>query len=195
MEAFLVSTLAVGLTEIGDKTQLLAVLMAARYRKPFVLCLALVLATLANNALGGAVAKLLSLFMRSEALPWTLCICLISLAAWSLNAERYEEKPGARTLPGVFGAALAAFFLAGLGGKAQLATAVLALNSQAFLTTVAGATLGVVLVCLPAMLFGERLLARLPTNTAHWGAAAIYATLAFIAVTRDGAQLWVLKLS
>ncbi len=194
MEAFLVPTVSVALAEIGDKTQLLAFLLAARYRRPAVLCLALAAAALANNALGGAVAYVLNLFVRTDVLPWMLCVCLIGLAAWSLTAEKYVEKPGKNPVPfGVFGTAFIAFFLAGLGGKAQVATAVLALNSQAILPTVAGASLGVLLANLPAVIFGQRLAGRLPADAAHWAAAAIYAVLAYLAVNKGGLKVWFLS--
>lgn len=198
MEAFFVSTLAVGLAEIGDKTQWLAAILVARYRKPVALCLALAAATLVNNALAGGLAEILRMLVRADALPWTLCICLIGLAAWALNAERYEEKPGARAVANanVFTASFMAFLLGGLGGKAQVAAGVLALDNQEPVASVAGATLGVFLACLPAVwaggMAGERL-KRLPANTAHWGAALIYAALAYIAVTKGGIALWFLS--
>lgn len=192
MEAFFVSTLAVGLAEVGDRAQFLAALLAVRYRRPAVLCLALAAATLTNHTLAGALAEVLRMLVRADALPWTLCICLIGLAAWSLNAERYEERPGAPAAANVFAAAFVAFFLNGLGGKAQVAAGVLTLNSQAPVLSVAGSTLGVLLACLPALLAGERLLGRMPHNTAHWGAALIYAVSAYVAVTKDGIALWFL---
>lgn len=201
MEAFFVSTLAVGLAEVGDKTQFLAALLAARYRKPVVLCLALTVATLVNNALAAGLAELLRIFVRADALPWTLCICLIGLAAWALNAERYEEKPSARAgaNANVFAVSFKAFLLCGLGGKAQVAAGVLVLNSQECVLSVAGATLGILLACLPAVWAGgvagnlaEERLKCLPANTAHWGAALIYAVLAYIAVTKGGIALWFL---
>ena len=197
MEAFLVPTLSIALAEIGDKTQMLAFLLAARYRRPAVLCLALAAATLTNNALGGVMAYALSLFVRADALPWMLCVCLIGLAAWSLTAEKYVEKAnkkaGRGVLLGVFGTAFAAFFLAGLGGKAQVATAVLTLHSQAMLPTVAGASLGVLLTHLPALIVGQRLAGRLPADAAHWAAAAIYAVLAYLAVNKGGLKVWFLS--
>ena len=193
MEAFFVSLLAVGLAEVGDKTQGLTALLAARYHRPAVLCLALAAATLINNALAGALSELLRLLVRADALPWTLCIGLIGLAAWSLNAEHCKEKSGEQGAKNIFSAAFTDFFLSGLWGKAQIAACVLALNSQAPVMSVAGATLGVLLACLPAALADDRLLKRLPVNTAHWGAAVIYAVLAYIAVTKGGIALWFLS--
>ena len=186
MEPFLISTLAVALAEVGDKTQLLAFLFAARYRKPLPVCLALLVATLANHVLGGAIAFAMTQFMKPDALRWTLGVTLIGLAAWVFSTENSEENEDKPMPLGVFGVALAAFFFAGLGGKAQVATAVLAAQSRAVVEVVFGTTLGAMLTSLPAVILGERFSGRLPALASHWGAAAVFGGLAMLVFQGGG---------
>lgn len=187
METFLISSGLVALVELGDKVQFLAFLLAAKYRKPVPVCLALIVATIASHALGGGVALAMGQFMKADSLRWVLCVSFVGLAAWSLSSDPYEEKEEKPLRFGVFGAALVAFFLAELGGKAQVATVVMAAQSKAIFEVVAGTTLGMLAVNLPAVVLGDRCSGRLPVDAAHWLGAGLFAVLAYFAYFGGGA--------
>lgn len=188
METFLISSVVVALTELGDKTQFLALLLAAKYRKPVLLCVALLVATLASNALGGALAFVMTQFMKPDALKWVVCVSFVGLAGWALTAETCEEKAEDTARFGVFGAVTLAFFLVQFGGKAQVATVVMAAQSKAFLPVLAGTTLGALVANLPALIIGDRWAAKLPVDAMHWLAAAAFAALAVLSFLGNGAR-------
>lgn len=188
METFLISSVVVALSELGDKTQMLALLLAAKYRRPAPIVLALVVATLLSQALGGGVAMLLSMFMKPDALRWTLCVSFVGLAGWALSSDPYEAGEEKPLRFGIFGAALVAFFLAEFGGKAQVATLVMTAQSKAVVSVVAGSSLGLLVATLPAVLLGDRLSGRLPIEAAHWLAAGVFAVLAYVAFFGGGAR-------
>ena len=188
MEAFLVSTGVVALAEIGDKTQLLAFILAARFRKPVPIILAILVATLANHALAGAIGSWITSVLSPIALRVVLGFSFIAMAIWTLVPDRLDE--GEATLPriGVFGATLIAFFLAEMGDKTQIATVALAAQYHAFATVVAGTTLGMMIANVPAVLVGDRLAHRMPIRPVHAIAAAIFALLGIVALI-DAAHL------
>ncbi len=188
METFLISSLTVALAELGDKTQFLAILLVAKYRKPAVVALALIVATLASQTLGGAIAMAMAQFTKPDALKWVLCVGFVGLAGWSLTAEAYEEKNEKPMRYGVFGAAVLAFFLAQFGGKAQVAAVAMAAQSKAFLLVVAATTLGALVANLPAVWLGNRWAGRLPVDALHWLAAGVFALLAYLAFFGGGAR-------
>jgi len=186
LEAFLVSTGVVALAEIGDKTQLLAFILAARFRKPVPIIGAILAATLANHALAGAVGAWITSLLGPQTLRIVLGLSFIAMALWTLIPDRLDE--GAAKLPhaGVFATTLVAFFLAEMGDKTQIATVALAARYHAFGAVVAGTTLGMMIANVPAVLIGGRLAYRLPIRLVHAIAAAIFAVLGVIALTGIG---------
>lgn len=177
MEAFLLSTGIVALAEIGDKTQLLAFILAAKFRKPWPITLGILAATICNHAFAGAVGGWLTTVSSPETLRWALGISFIAMAGWTLIPDKFDEEPAAGSRFGVFGTTLIAFFLAEMGDKTQIATIALAAQYNALFAVVAGTTLGMMLANVPAVLFGDRIAARMPVRLVHGIAAAIFAVL------------------
>lgn len=177
MDAFLFSTLVVALAEVGDKTQLLAFLLAARFRRPWPIILGIFVATVVNHALAGAVGTWLSSLMSPEAMRWGLGLSFIAMAAWILIPDRLDEDEARLPRLGVFGATLVAFFLAEMGDKTQIATVALAAQYQALFWVVVGTTLGMMIANVPAVLLGNRIAGRIPTRWVHGVAAALFALL------------------
>ena len=177
MDAFLVSTGLVALAEIGDRTQLLAFLLATRYQRPAPIILAILLATLANHAVAGALGTWLTTVMGPEALRWVLGISFLVMAAWMLKPDEIDEAKAVATRFGVFGTTFITFFLAEIGDKTQIATVALAAQYQSLLWVVVGTTLGMMIANVPAVYIGDRLAGRLPINLIHKIAALIFASL------------------
>ncbi|MBS1173813.1 MAG: rane protein [Proteobacteria bacterium] len=171
MEAFLVSTGVVALAEIGDKTQLLALVLAARFRKPLPIILGILVATLANHALAGAAGAWIAAVVGPTAMRWILGLSFIAMAAWTMVPDKYEEEEAATSRFGVFGTTLVAFFLVEMGDKTQIATVALAAKY------VAGTTFGMMLANVPAVLLGEVAARKLPMRLVHGLAAAIFLAL------------------
>jgi putative Ca2+/H+ antiporter (TMEM165/GDT1 family) len=177
MEAFLVSTGIVALAEIGDKTQLLAFILAARFRKPLPIVLGILAATVANHAFAGALGAWITSLIAPYALRWILGLSFIGIAIWTLRPDEFDEDEARGVKYGVFGTTLIAFFLAEMGDKTQVATVALAAQYQAFFAVVAGTTLGMMLANVPAVLLGERIAHKMPVRLVHRIAAAIFAAL------------------
>lgn len=177
MEAFLFSTGVVALAEIGDKTQLLAFLLAAKFRKPGPIILGILLATIANHGFAGAIGTLLTTWMNPETLRWVLGISFIAMGAWILVPDKIDDEEASLTRFGVFGTTLVAFFLAEMGDKTQIATVALAAKYHAYFQVVAGTTLGMLLANVPAVVLGDRLAGRMPVKLVHRIAAALFALL------------------
>ncbi len=177
LEAILVSTGIVSLAEIGDKTQLLAFILAAKYRKSLPIILGILVATLANHALAGALGTWITSLLGPRTLRWILGAGFIGMALWTLVPDTFDEKDARLAEFGIFGTTLVAFFLAEMGDKTQIATVALAAQYQAFYSVVAGTTLGMMIANVPAVLVGERLAHRMPVRLVHGIAAAIFATL------------------
>jgi putative Ca2+/H+ antiporter (TMEM165/GDT1 family) len=187
MEAFLVSTGIVALAEMGDKTQLLSLLLAARFRKPWPIVAGILVATLANHALAGALGGWLTQRAGPTVLRWALGLSFIAMALWMLVPDRLDEDAAPRaTRLGVFGTTVIAFFLAEMGDKTQVATVVLAAQYQAWAAVVAGTTLGMLLANAPVVWLGERLLRRIPLKAVHLTSAAIFAALGIAALLGAG---------
>jgi putative Ca2+/H+ antiporter (TMEM165/GDT1 family) len=186
MQAFLVSTGIVALAEIGDKTQLLAFMLAARFRRPLPIILGILVATLANHALAGAVGAWITRVLGPDLLRWILGVSFIAMAIWTLIPDRLDT--GAARVPraGVFGTTLVAFFLAEMGDKTQIATVALAAQYQAFAAVVAGTTLGMMIANVPAVLLGQRIAHRMPIRLVHAIAAAIFAAIGIATLWRQG---------
>jgi Ca2+/H+ antiporter, TMEM165/GDT1 family len=178
MEAFLVSTGVVALAEIGDKTQLLALVLAARFRKPVPIILGILVATLVNHALAGAAGAWIASLVGPTAMRWILGLGFIAMAAWTLVPDEFdEEKDGAAGRFGVFGTTLVAFFLVEMGDKTQIATVALAAKYGSLAAVVSGTTLGMLLANVPAVLLGEVAAKKLPMRLVHGIAAAIFLVL------------------
>ena len=177
MEALLVSTGIVALAEIGDKTQLLAFILAAKFRKPVPIILGILAATLANHSFAGAVGNWVTSMLDAQTLRWILGVSFIGMAIWTLIPDKFDEDDAKLARFGVFGTTLIAFFLAEMGDKTQVATVALAAQYQAFFTVVAGTTLGMMIANVPAVLLGDRIAHRMPVRLVHGIAAAIFAVL------------------
>jgi putative Ca2+/H+ antiporter (TMEM165/GDT1 family) len=177
LEAFLVSTGIVALAEIGDKTQLLAFILAAKFRRPLPIIVGILVATLANHGFAGALGSWITSLMTPETLRWVLGVSFIAMAAWTLIPDKFDEEDARITRYGVFGTTLVAFFLAEMGDKTQIATVALAAQYHAFFAVVAGTTLGMMIANVPAVLLGDRIANRIPVRLVHGIAAAIFALL------------------
>ena len=177
MEALLFSTGVVALAEIGDKTQLLAFLLAAKFRKPGPIILGILLATIVNHGFAGALGTLITTWMGPETLRWVLGVSFIAMGAWILVPDKIDDEEANLARFGVFGTTLIAFFLAEMGDKTQIATVALAAKYDAFFQVVTGTTLGMLLANVPAVLLGDRLAGRLPVKLVHRIAAALFAAL------------------
>jgi putative Ca2+/H+ antiporter (TMEM165/GDT1 family) len=189
MEAFLVSTGIVALAEIGDKTQLLSLLLAARFRKPWPIILGIFLATVANHACAGAVGAWITTVLGPGTLRWVLGLSFIAMAVWILVPDKIEEEESGKERFGVLGTTIIAFFLAEMGDKTQVATVALAAQYEAFATVVMGTTLGMMLANAPAVLLGDRFAHCLPVRLVHGFAAAVFAILGGLALFNVGGAL------
>lgn len=190
MEAFLVSTGVVALAEIGDKTQLLAFILAARFKKPLPIVAGILMATLVNHGLAGALGAWITAMISPEILRWVLGLSFIAMAIWTMIPDEIEEEETkvARQF-GVFGATLVTFFLAEMGDKTQLATVAMAAHYATPLLVVIGTTLGMLIADVPAVFVGDRLAARIPMKLVHLVAAAIFALLGVATLLGAGAKL------
>ncbi|MDR2637828.1 MAG: TMEM165/GDT1 family protein [Zoogloeaceae bacterium] len=178
MESLLVSTGVVALAEIGDKTQLLAFLLAARFKKPLPIVLGILAATLVNHGLAGALGAWITTVVRPEILRWILGASFLGMALWTLIPDKIgegESRFAGRF--GVFGATLVTFFLAEMGDKTQVATVAMAAHYATPLLVVVGTTLGMLIADVPAVFIGDRLAAKIPLRLVHGVAATVFALL------------------
>ncbi|WP_287965050.1 TMEM165/GDT1 family protein [Diaphorobacter sp.] len=183
MEAFLVSTAIVTLAEMGDKTQLLSLVLAARFRKPWPIVLGIFVATLANHALAGAVGSWVTTVLGPQVLRWVLGLSFIAMAVWMLIPDKLDDDgDGAAPRFGVFGTTLVAFFLAEMGDKTQVATVMLAAQYSAYFWVVAGTTLGMMLANVPVVWLGDRLVKKVPIRVVHLVSALIFLVLGLLAL-------------
>jgi len=189
LEAFLVSTGIVALAEIGDKTQLLAFILAGKFRRPAPIILGILVATLANHAFAGALGSWITSAVGPQTLRWVLGVSFLAMAVWTLIPDKLDEGD-ARIAPyGVFSATLVAFFLAEMGDKTQVATIALAAQYHSFFAVVGGTTLGMMIANVPAVLLGDRIADRIPVRLVHAIAAAIFAVLGVATLFGAGAGL------
>lgn len=177
MDAFLVSTGIVALAEIGDKTQLLAFLLAARFRRPLPIVFGIFAATIANHAFAAAVGALVSKLLGPEVMRWVLGLAFIGMAAWIMVPDDIDENETTPARFGVFLTTVLAFFLAEMGDKTQVATVALAARYPSAVAVVAGTTLGMMLANVPAVYFGDRIAGRVPLKLVHGIAALIFVVL------------------
>ena len=178
MDALLFSTLAVAIAEIGDKTQLLALVLAARYRRAWPIVAGIVVATLLNHSLAAWLGELVGQWLDPRWLRWFVVASFFAVALWALVPDKLDDD-GAPKLPkyGPFVATTIAFFLVEIGDKTQVATIVLAARYDPLWQVVAGTTLGMVIANAPVVLLGAKFAAKLPLKAARWAAAAIFAAL------------------
>ena len=178
MEALLVSTGLVALAEIGDKTQLLTLLLASRYRRPWPIVTGIFLATLANHAIAGAVGSWVAREVGEQAMRWILGISFIAMAGWMLIPDKLDGDAGAsRKLGGVLLTTTVLFFLVEIGDKTQIATVALAARFESLAAVVLGTTLGMMLANAPVAFFGDALARRVPVRLVHVIAALVFAVL------------------
>ena len=190
MESLLVSTGVVALAEIGDKTQLLAFILAARFKKPVPIIAGILLATIVNHGLAGALGAWITASIRPDILRWVLGLSFIGMAIWTLIPDKIEEEETqiAKRF-GVFGATLITFFLAEMGDKTQIATVAMAAHYSLPLMVVIGTTLGMLIADVPAVFAGEKLANKIPMKLVHSIAAAIFAGLGVATLLVAGASL------
>jgi Ca2+/H+ antiporter, TMEM165/GDT1 family len=162
LEALLVSTGVVALAEIGDKTQLLALVLAAKFRKPVPIILGILVATLLNHGIAGALGAWLATLLGPIGLRWVLALSFIGMAMWTLVPDKYEEQSAAAPRFGVFAATLVAFFLVEMGDKTQVATVALAAKYPSLVAVVCGTTLGMMIANVPAVWIGDIAAGKLP---------------------------------
>ena len=175
MEAFLVSTGIVALAEMGDKTQLLALILALRFRKPWPIVAGILVATVANHAMAGALGVWVTKLMGPDVLRWVLGGSFIAMAIWMLIPDKLDDQDsGAGPRFGVFGTTVIAFFLAEMGDKTQIATVMLAAQYGAYAWVVAGTTLGMLLANAPVVWLGERVTRLVPIRIVHLSSALIF---------------------
>ena len=186
MESFLISTGVVALAEIGDKTQLLAFLLAAKFRRPLPIIIGILVATLANHAFAGAVGAWVVSLLGAEILRWVLGLSFIAMAIWTLIPDKFDEADAKLAPFGVFGTTLVAFFLTEMGDKTQIATVALAAQYHAFFPIVAGTTLGMMIADVPAVFLSDRLVRHMPVRLVRGVAAAMFAILGLAALLGAG---------
>lgn len=187
MEAFLVSAGVVALGEIGDKTQLLALMLAARFRKPVPIIAGILVATLANHALAGFLGNLVRGWLAPGALRWVIALSFFAVAAWALKPDTLDNAdPPPVTRWGVFGVTVVAFFLAEIGDKTQVATMVLAARFDALAAVILGTTCGMLIADVPVVLIGNTAATRIPFKAVRIVAALLFAALGAYALIGPG---------
>jgi putative Ca2+/H+ antiporter (TMEM165/GDT1 family) len=189
MESLLISTGVVALAEIGDKTQLLAFILAARFKKPLPIILGILCATIVNHGLAGALGAWITSAITPETMRWVLGASFLAMAIWTLIPDKIEEEETqvAKHL-GVFGATLITFFLAEMGDKTQIATVAMAAKFSSPVLVVMGTTLGMLIADVPAVFVGDRFAAKIPMKLVHSIAAGIFAILGVATLAGAGAS-------
>lgn len=185
MEAFVVSTGVVAFAELGDKTQLLAILLASRFRAPVPIILGILAATLFNHTLAAFVGTLIGDWL-GENLRWILAASFFIMAIWCLLPDRLDDKSRTAERSGAFITTLIAFFLIEMGDKTQLATMALAARFHSVVLVTAGTTLGMMIADVPAVYLGDMVATKLPLSLMRMIAAAIFLLLAIAAVLDFG---------
>ena len=182
MEAFFVSAALVAIAEIGDKTQLLALMLAARYRKPVPIVLGILVATLANHALAAWAGAAVAGWIGHETMRWILVATFVAMAGWCLIPDKADDGPGAAREAGAFLATLVAFFIVEIGDKTQIATVALAARFQSLVLVTAGTTLGMMLANAPVVFFGDAISRRLPLKFVRMAAAVLFLAMGVAAI-------------
>jgi putative Ca2+/H+ antiporter (TMEM165/GDT1 family) len=190
MEAFLISATSIATAEMGDRTQLLALVLAARYRKPWPIAAGVLCATLANHAVAGLIGSLLGGQLRPALLDAAVGVSMIAMALWTLKPDRLDQPAAAGADgAGAFVATLVAFFIAEMGDKTQIATVALAAAYPNLVAVIGGTTCGMLIADLPVIFLGNAFAHRLPLRTIHYAAATLFAVLGVIFLVR-AARHW-----
>jgi putative Ca2+/H+ antiporter (TMEM165/GDT1 family) len=185
MEALLMSTGVVALAEIGDKTQLLAFVLAARFKKPLPIILAIFCATVVNHGLAGALGAWITSVLTPETLRWVVGVSFMGMAVWTMIPDKIEdEETKVASQLGVFGATLVTFFLAEMGDKTQIATVAMAAHYPNPVMVVIGTTLGMLVADVPAVFIGDRFSKKIPMKLVHSIAAAMFAVMGLFALLK-----------
>jgi len=184
MEAFLVSLSTVAIAEMGDRTQLLALVLAAKFRKPVPIVAAILLATLANHALAGLIGVWFGKYLTPTILDIVVGISMLGMAGWTLIPDKLDKDDARTDGHGAFVATLIAFFIAEIGDKTQIATAALAAGYSNIIAVVGGSTLGMLIANVPVVFMGSKFAARLPMNAIHKLAAVLFAGLGLWFIAR-----------
>ena len=187
MEAFLASTLIVALAEIGDKTQLLSLLLAARYKKPLPIIAGILIATLANHFVAGALGAWISTLFSPHVMRWIVGGSLLAIAAWTLKPDKFDGEVRESTRYGLFALTCVVFFVAEIGDKTQIATIVLAARYQSLVAVVTGTTLGMMIANVPVVFLGSAASHRIPFALVRAIAALLFAVLGVAALLGVGA--------
>ncbi len=184
LQSFFVSTSVVALAEIGDKTQLLSLVLAARYRQPLPIVLGVLLATLANHACAGGLGTLLAASLSPTLMNWAIVLSFVLMAGWILVPDHLDEAEIVmpKKAMGVFGTTLMAFFVAEMGDKTQVVTVALAAQYRDFFSVVAGTTLGMMLANVPVIYLGSRFASQLHPKAVHIAASLIFVVLGGLAL-------------
>jgi putative Ca2+/H+ antiporter (TMEM165/GDT1 family) len=177
LQALFVSTAVVAIGEIGDKTQLLALMLAARFRRPWPIVLGIAVATLANHALAGWVGNWVRATVPADVLKWLLAIAFFAVAAWALKPDRLDKEPAEHSRLGVFTVTTVAFFLTEMGDKTQVATVMLAAQFTSLAAVIVGTTLGMLLANVPVVLAGKIASERIPFRAIRILAALLFAAI------------------
>ena len=188
-ETLFISTGVVALAEIGDKTQLLAFILAARFKKPLPIILGILCATIVNHGLAGALGAWITSAITPETMRWVLGASFIAMAIWTLIPDKIEdEETQVAQRWGVFGATLITFFLAEMGDKTQIATVAMAAKFASPVLVVVGTTLGMLIADVPAVFVGDKFAAKIPMKLVHSIAAGIFALLGVATLAGAGAS-------
>ncbi|MEO8741384.1 MAG: TMEM165/GDT1 family protein [Casimicrobiaceae bacterium] len=182
MEAFFVSLFVVAVGEIGDKTQLLALLLAARFRKPLPIILGILVATLVNHALAGMVGAWVRQALPPDYLRWLLAASFFAVALWALKPDKLETAAVPASRFGVFAVTTMTFFIAEIGDKTQIATVVLAARFDNLIAVVAGTTAGMLIADVPVVFLGNAAATRIPFKLVRYVAAGLFALLGIVAL-------------
>jgi len=186
MHAFLVSTVIVALSEMGDKTQLLALLLATQFRRPVPIVAGIFVATVINHLGAGALGSWLTQLIGGNGLRWLLGLSFLGMAAWMLVPDKLDDAMPSVSRYGVFATSAITFFLAEMGDKTQIATVALAARFNDLFSVVAGTTLGMMIADVPAVWFGDWIMRRVPIRTVHVIAALVFATLGILTLFNIG---------
>jgi putative Ca2+/H+ antiporter (TMEM165/GDT1 family) len=184
MEAFLVSLTSISVAEMGDRTQLLSLVLAARYRRPWPIIAGIFCATLANHAAAGVIGVWFGSLLKPRTLEVVVGISMIAMALWTLKPDKLDENTGASSAMGAFLATLTSFFVAEIGDKTQIATLALAAAYPSLLAVVAGTTAGMMIANVPVVFLGKAFANRLPLKAIHYGAAVLFAILGCLFLVR-----------
>jgi putative Ca2+/H+ antiporter (TMEM165/GDT1 family) len=184
MEAFLVSVTSIATAEMGDRTQLLALVLAARYRKPWPIVAGVVCATLASHGIAGLLGSLLGGQLRPALLDAAVGVSMIAMALWTLKPDKLDREDVSSSSAGAFVATVIAFFLAEIGDKTQIATIALAAAYPNLLAVISGTSCGMLIANVPVIFLGNAFAHRLPLKAIHYAASALFGVVGVIFVVR-----------